>query len=100
MVLSCIPATEMLIKGIVVFCQPDVESGTFVLCIVLLNIHRKIIMSHDMVTEIKKILSCSEIETQCAFQCDTTSKIAICLFIPPVMQERSPLICPILTSLW
>jgi len=62
--------------------------------------HRCIVMSQNLVTEIKKNLTRSKIGTQIAFHRDTTVKIQICLFIPPQTQEPSPSHRLILISIW
>jgi len=50
--------------------QCDLDSRTFTWCVRPLHMHRQIIMSHNLVTEIKKKLTRSEIVKQLAFHCD------------------------------
>jgi hypothetical protein len=47
-------------------------------------------MSHNLVTEIKKMLTHGEIGTQIAFPRGMTSKTPYYLFIPSLMQEPTP----------
>jgi len=51
-------------------------------------------MSHNLVTEIKKSLSCSKIVTGITFPIELTSKVTICLSIPPVTLKLSTSLCP------
>ena len=55
-----------------------------------MHIHRPIMVSHNLVTEIKDQLTCNKICTQIAFHRVMTSKSQICHFIPPMTQEPSP----------
>jgi len=75
---------------LLVFLLPDLEPKPFAWCEWPLHMHWQIIVSHNLVTEIKKMLTHSQICTQIPFQWDMTSKDSICLSIPPVMQELLP----------
>ena len=61
---------------------------------------RQIIMSHNLVTQIKNMLTCSNNGTQIAFQRDVMSKIRIRLSIPPMTQELSPSLRSNPISVW
>jgi hypothetical protein len=62
--------------------------------------HRRIIVSHNLVTEIKKELTHSKIGKQIAFHIDMRSKITVCLSVPPLMLEPSPCLRPNPKSIW
>jgi len=70
--------------------QPDLDFRTFTWCVRPLHMHRWIIMSHNLVTEIKEKLTRSKIGKQLAFHHDQTSKGAVCTAILPQTQEPSP----------
>jgi len=61
--------------------------------------HRPIIKSHNLVTEIKKTLTRRRIGTKIAFHRDMMSKMTICLSIPLMTQEPSPSLCLKLISI-
>jgi hypothetical protein len=67
--------------------EDDFGSRAFAWCIGPLHMHRRIIMSHNVVTEIKKMLTQSKIGTVIAFHRDVTSQIPICLSLSPLIQE-------------
>jgi len=67
----------------------DLDSRPFAWCVRLLFIHRQIIMSHNSVTAIKKMLTHRQIGTQIAFHRDMMSKIQICFCVPSLTQEPS-----------
>jgi len=73
---------------------PDLDSGTFTSCIQPLHMHRRIIMSHNLITEIKRKLKLSNIGKQIAFHHDLMSKITDFQSIPQQMQELSPCLRP------
>jgi len=54
--------------------------------------HTQIIMSQNLVTEIKKKLTHSKIGTQTTFQIDMSSKLALSLSIPLAMLKPSPVL--------
>jgi len=54
--------------------QPTLDFITFTLCVRLLHMHSRIIMSHNLVTEIKPKLTRSKMGKQLAFHRDLTSK--------------------------
>jgi len=82
------------------FQQPDMDSRTFALCVRPMHMHRRIIMSHNLVTETKKMLRGRKIGTQIAFRRDMTSNIHICILIPPMTRELSPCLRQNLISIW
>lgn len=61
--------------------------------------HKRIIMSHKIVTEIQKKLTCSKIGTANAFHTARLSTTAIRIAIPLVMLNPSPLLGPNLISI-
>jgi len=73
--------------------QCDLDSRTFTWYVRPLHMHRRIIMSHNLVTEIKKELTHSKIGKQLAFPHDEMSKISVCISILPQTQEPSPSLC-------
>ena len=62
--------------------------------------HRQIIMSHNLVTEISIKQRCSKISKQVAVHWDLTSKITDCQSISPQMQKLSPCLHPNQKSVW
>jgi len=80
--------------------QPDLDSRTFASCVPYLHTHRRIVMSHNLVTKIQKNLTHSKIGTQIAFHWDKISKMTISFSIPPLRQEPSPCLCPNPISIW
>ena len=62
--------------------------------------HRRIMMSHNLVTEIKKKVTHSKIGKQIAFHQDMKSKMIIYISIPPQMQEPSPFLSLNPKSVW
>ena len=80
--------------------KPDSDSRPFAWCVRPLHMHRRIIMSYNLVTEIKKKLTRSTFGTQIAFHRDMTSKIQICLFVCPLTQDPSPRLCLNPISIW
>jgi hypothetical protein len=70
--------------------QSDLDSRTFTWCARPLHMHRRILMSHNLVTEIKQKLTRSKIGKQLAIHCDQTSKITDCTSNLLQMQEPSP----------
>jgi hypothetical protein len=56
--------------------------------------HRQIIMSHNLVSEIQKMLTRSKIGKHIAFPRDQTSIITVCLSMAPLTQKPSPYLCP------
>jgi hypothetical protein len=59
--------------------QPDLDSKTFKWYVRALHIHRRIIMSHNLVTEIKKMLTRSKIREQLAFTIIRRQKLLFAL---------------------
>jgi hypothetical protein len=80
--------------------QSQLISRTSTWCVRPLYMHRWIIMTHTLVTEIKKKLTQSDIGKHLAFHRDKTSKITVCLSILPQMQEPSPSLCRNPISIW
>jgi len=74
--------------------QHDLDSITFTWCVHPLHMHTRIIMSHSVVTKIKKKMTRSKIGTQITFHWDIMSKMTICLSIPPLAQKQSPSLRP------
>jgi len=58
--------------------QPELDPGILAWRKQPLHIHRRIIMSHNLVTEIKEKLTHSEMGKTNAFPRDMSTKIAIC----------------------
>jgi hypothetical protein len=69
--------------------QCILDSRTFAWCVRPLHMHRQIIMSHNLVTEIKKKLTRSKIGQQLAFRRDQMSKITVSISIFLQMKEPS-----------
>jgi hypothetical protein len=69
--------------------EDSLGSGTFAWCARPLHMLRRIVISHNLVTDIKNTLTCCKISTKTAFQRDTTPKTLICLGICSMTQERS-----------
>jgi len=65
-----------------------------------LHMHRRIIMSHNLVAEIKSQLPHCKIRTLIALWWDTSSNNPVCLFTPPATKEPSPFICPNSIFIW
>ena len=80
--------------------QSDWESRPLQLSFQRFHMHRQIVMSHNLVTEIKQMLTGSQIATWIAFPRDTLSHIAICLFTPVATQKPSPWVHPNPNSIW
>jgi len=72
----------------------DVHSRAFTRCVQPLHMHRGIIISHNLVTEIKKKVAPSKIDKQIAFHWDMTLKITVSQCIALQMQEPSPCLRP------
>jgi len=70
--------------------QPDLDFRTFTWCVRPLHMHRQIIMSHNLVTEIMPKLTRSKIGIQLAFHRDQTSKSTFCTTILPQTLEPLP----------
>jgi len=80
--------------------SPDLDSRTFTWCVRPLHKHRRIITSHNLVTEIKKKRTRSKSGKQIAFHQQMTSIITLCLSIPPLTQEPSPCLRLNPKSIW
>jgi len=80
--------------------QPNFDSRTFTWSVRPLHIHRRIIMSHNLVTQIKKKLTHSKISKQLAFHHDQMSKITVCTSIVEQTQELSPSLRQNPISIW
>jgi len=80
--------------------KPDLDSRPFPWCVRPLHMHRRIIMSHNLVTEFKETLSHNTIGTQIAIHRDMTSKIQICVILPQLTQGLSPRLRPNPISIW
>jgi len=80
--------------------QTDLYSRTLAWCVRPLHMHRQIILSENLVTEIKDMLTRSKIDNQIAFQRGMTLKIQICLSIPPMTLDPSSCLDPNLISVW
>jgi len=87
-------------SDMLVIVTPDSNSWPFAWSVRPLHLHRWIITSHNLVTEIKEKLICSTIGTQIAFHRDITSNIQICLFIRLLTQEPSPCLRPNPILIW
>jgi len=98
--LSHLTVTGMTMTSSLVVLWCDLEFMTLEWCVWPLHMHRWIIISHNLVTEIKTKLTRSKIETQIAFHSSTSSKFSIWLSIPPLMQELSSFLCPNPISIW
>jgi len=72
----------------------NLESATLAWPIRPLHMHRWVIMSHILVTEIKEMVTCSKISTHIAFWRDTSSEISISLLTPVETQVQSPFVPP------
>ena len=57
-------------------------------------------MSHNLVTEIKKTLTCSKVGPHFAFNRDRSSKLTLWLSTPTVTWEPSPYLRPYPISVW
>jgi len=88
------------VSSLLVILPPDLHSRTFGWCVPPLHMHRRIIVSHNLVTEVKKKLTSSKIGTQIEFHWDLTSKIVFGLSIPLVTQEPSSCLHPNPISIW
>jgi len=86
--------------SLLVIYQPDLVSESFAWPVRALHQQRRIIMSHNLVTEIQKILTLSKIGTRFAFQGDMSSKLTIRLSIPPATQEPSRILGAKPISVW
>jgi len=73
--------------------HPDLDSSTLTWCIQLLHMHRRVIMTHNLVTQIKKMLTGSKIDTQSGFHRDMMSKVKISISVALITQELSPYLC-------
>jgi hypothetical protein len=80
--------------------QPNWDSRTFTWCVQPLHMYRRIIVSYNVVTEIKEKLTRSKIGEQLAFHDDQTSKITVCTPILPQRQEPSPSLRRNLIPVW
>jgi len=87
-------------RNVLAVLQCDLDSRNFTWCIEPSHMCRRIIMSHNLVTEIKKKLIHSKIGKQLAFHCNQTSKITVCISIHPQTQEPSPSLCRNPISIW
>jgi len=92
--------TGRTIAHALVVSQRELMSRTLAWPIRPLHMDRRIIMSHNLVTDNKYKLTRSKRGTGIAFQIDTSSRLPICVIIPPVTQEPSP--CPLWNaiSIW
>ena len=70
--------------------QPDLGFRTFTWCVRSLHMHRRIIISHNLVTEIKPKLTGSKIGIQLAFHHNQTSKSTVCTTRLPQTLEPLP----------
>jgi hypothetical protein len=80
--------------------QPYLDFRTFTWCVRPLHMHRRIIMSQNLVTDIKQKLTRSPIGKQLAFHHDQTSKSTVCTSIVPQTQEPSPSLRRNPISIW
>jgi len=87
--LSHLTITGKTISSLLIFSQLDLESRTFAWPARPLHMHRKIILFHNLISEIQQSLTQSKINTQCDFQSDMSSKLTIWQSIPPLTQEPS-----------
>jgi len=98
--LSHLKAISKQKSNMLAIMKSDLDSRHFAWCVQSLHMHRRIIMSHNLVTEIKNNLTCSKIRTQIAFHRYLTSKIQIYLVIPPLTQKPSPCLRLNSISMW
>jgi len=98
--LSHLTVTRKEKSNLLAVLQSDLDSRNPSWCVGPFKMHRWIIMSHNLVTEIKEILTRSKIGTQFASHRDMMSKIQICLYIIPMMQGPSPCLRPDTISIW
>jgi len=80
--------------------QPDLGFRTFTRCVRTLHMHRRIIMSHNLVAEFQQKQTHSKIGKQLAFHSEQTSKITVCTSIVPQTQEPSPSLRQNPISIW
>jgi hypothetical protein len=80
--------------------QCDLDSRTFTWCVRPLHMRRRIMMSHNLVTESKNTLTHSKIVKQLTFHHDRMSKTTVCISIPPQTPEPSPSLCQNPISIW
>jgi hypothetical protein len=80
--------------------QPDLDSTNVAWCVRCLHLHRRIILSHNLVTKIQNKLTSNKTGSQTSFTRDTSSKIPNSLSTLPVTQEPSPCLCPNPISTW
>ena len=89
-----------MISSSLVVSQSDFEWRTLPWPILPLHMHRQIIMSHNLVTEMKEKLTGNEIDAPMTFRRDTFSNMSICLFTLLAKQEPSRFVCPDPISIW
>jgi len=100
LLLSQLTVIGRQISNVFAILRPELDSGPCAWCVRPFHMHRRIIMSHNSVTEIENMLTCSKIRTKIAFHRDMTSIIQSCLCIPPLTQEPSPCLRPKPISIW
>jgi len=86
--LSHLFVTGRTISRLLIVVQGDMMSRTLAWPIRPLHMHRWIIMSHKLVTEIKWKLTCSKLGTGIALQIDTLSPMPICHSFHPRGRSR------------
>ena len=100
LLLCCLTVTCKRKLNILAVSQWYMDSRTFTWCVRPLHMHRQIIISHNLVTEIKKKLTRSSFGKHVAFHRDQTSKITVCISILLQTEERSPSVRWNPISLW
>jgi hypothetical protein len=95
-----ITVTGRMKSNVMTVLQPDLDFRTFTWCVRPLHMHSRIIMSHNVVTEIKQKLTHSKIGKHLASHRDQTPKSTVCTSIVPQTQEPSPSLCQNAISIW
>jgi len=80
--------------------QYNLESRRLAWLVWPLHTQWRNLLSHTLVTEIQKTLTCNKVGLQIAFTRVTSSKISIWLSTPPVMQVPSSCLRPNAISRW
>jgi len=80
LILAHSPPTCMRHDDIALICcqSTSLESRTFVRPLGPLHMHKRIIMAHNVVTEIQKILTCVKVDTPITFGADMSSITTCC----------------------
>ena len=92
--------TVKVLWCLVVIMQLILDAWTFARYIPALLMHRRIIMSHSLATDIKYKLSRSTIGTQIAFRLEMPLGIVIWVSSLPARNTPSQFLCPNPISIW